>query len=69
MGTRVGLMSQMGPEQSGDSAHTAGSVLRTGMIFTLLSASIAGILITVQAASFLTPSSNDKAPAAAPVSI
>ena len=66
MGTQIGLMSQIAPERSGDIARVAGSALITGIISTLFSASMAGILITDQAALFLAPTSNVTLSAAAP---
>ncbi|KAF8859969.1 H+/nucleoside cotransporter [Acephala macrosclerotiorum] len=64
MGTQIGLMSQMAPERSEDIARVAGSALITGIISTLLSASMAGVLITDQAVLFLAPTSNSTVPAA-----
>lgn len=54
LGSQIGLMSKMAQGRSGDIARVAGSAWVTGIIATLLSASMAGILITDQAASFST---------------
>ena len=49
LGTQIGVLSQISPGRSGDVAHLALSALISGVISTLTSASVAGLLITDQA--------------------
>ena len=64
LGTQIGVLSQISPGRSGDVSRLAVSALISGIISTLSSASIAGLLVTNQA-GFVTPaaSSNSTAPA------
>jgi CNT family concentrative nucleoside transporter len=55
LGTQIGLLSQMAPERSGDISRVAWSAWITGIISTLMSASMAGMLITDQRALFSSP--------------
>ena len=55
VGTQVGLMSQMAPTRSKDIASVAMSAFFTGIISTLSSASMAGLLLSGEAASALLP--------------
>ncbi|KAL8795870.1 MAG: hypothetical protein Q9195_001750 [Heterodermia aff. obscurata] len=55
LGTQIGVLSQIAPSRSGDVSRLAISALIAGAISTLTSASIAGLLVTDQAAYF-TPS-------------
>ncbi|KAF2813121.1 H+/nucleoside cotransporter-like protein [Mytilinidion resinicola] len=50
LGTQIGVLSQISPGRSGDVSRLAVSALITGVISTLSSASIAGLLVTDQAA-------------------
>lgn len=50
IGIQIGVLTQLAPKRSGDVAKVALSALLTGVIATLSSASIAGMLITDQAA-------------------
>ncbi|RDW59812.1 hypothetical protein BP6252_12899 [Coleophoma cylindrospora] len=50
VGIQIGVLTQLGPKRAGDVAKVAFSALITGVIATLSSASIAGMLITDQAA-------------------
>ncbi|KAL9116116.1 MAG: hypothetical protein Q9227_000485 [Pyrenula ochraceoflavens] len=50
LGTQIGVLSQIAPSRSGDVSRVAISALISGVISTLSSASIAGMLITDQAA-------------------
>ncbi|KAL9090235.1 MAG: hypothetical protein Q9159_002040 [Coniocarpon cinnabarinum] len=54
LGTQIGVLSQISPGRSGDVSRVALSALCTGVLATLTSASIAGMLVTDQAA-FFTP--------------
>lgn len=54
LGTQVGVLSQIAPGRSGDVSRVALSALFTGILSTLSSASIAGLLVTDEAA-FFTP--------------
>ena len=54
LGTQIGVLSQISPGRSGDVSRVAMSALFTGVLATLTSASIAGMLVTHQAA-FFTP--------------
>jgi CNT family concentrative nucleoside transporter len=55
LGTQVGVLSQISPGRSGDVARVALSALFTGVISTLTSASIAGLLVTNQESAFAPP--------------
>ncbi|KAL8683396.1 MAG: hypothetical protein Q9186_000658 [Xanthomendoza sp. 1 TL-2023] len=55
LGTQIGVLSQISPSRSGDVSRLAVSALIAGALSTLTSASIAGLLVTDQAA-FFTPS-------------
>ncbi|KAL8780086.1 MAG: hypothetical protein Q9194_001099 [Teloschistes cf. exilis] len=55
LGTQIGVLSQIAPSRSGDVSRLAVSALIAGALSTLTSASIAGLLVTDQAAYF-TPS-------------
>ncbi len=55
LGTQVGVLSQISPGRSGDVARVALSALFTGILSTLSSASIAGLLVTNEAAYFTPP--------------
>ncbi|KAL8813334.1 MAG: hypothetical protein Q9223_000171 [Gallowayella weberi] len=55
LGTQIGVLSQIAPGRSGDVSRLAVSALIAGALSTLTSASIAGLLVTDQAA-FFTPS-------------
>lgn len=48
LGIQIGVLSQLAPERSGSVAKVAVSALISGIITTLTSASIAGMLITDQ---------------------
>ncbi|KAL8769188.1 MAG: hypothetical protein Q9209_004822 [Squamulea sp. 1 TL-2023] len=54
LGTQIGVLSQIAPGRSGDVSRLAVSALIAGALSTLTSASIAGLLVTDQAA-FFTP--------------
>ncbi|KAF2203326.1 hypothetical protein GQ43DRAFT_367119 [Delitschia confertaspora ATCC 74209] len=49
LGTQIGVLSQLSPGRSGDVSKLALSALITGVVSTLTSASIAGLIITDQA--------------------
>ncbi|KAL2432762.1 Solute carrier family 28 member 3 [Exophiala dermatitidis] len=49
LGTQIGVLSQISPSRSGDVSRVALSALFSGVLSTLTSASIAGLLITDQA--------------------
>lgn len=49
LGTQIGVLSQISPGRSGDVSRLALSALISGVISTLSSASIAGLLVTNQA--------------------
>lgn len=55
LGTQIGVLSQIAPGRAGDVSRLALSALIAGAISTFTSASIAGLLVTDQAA-FSTPS-------------
>ena len=55
LGTQVGVLSQISPGRSGDVSRVALSALFTGIISTLTSASIAGLLVTDQEVAFSPP--------------
>jgi CNT family concentrative nucleoside transporter len=55
LGTQIGVLSQIAPGRSGDVSRLAFSALISGIISTLTSASIAGLLVTDQAAFFTPP--------------
>jgi CNT family concentrative nucleoside transporter len=55
LGTQIGVLSQIAPGRSGDVSRLAVSALISGIISTLTSASIAGLLVTDQAAFFTPP--------------
>ncbi|KAL9612932.1 MAG: hypothetical protein Q9167_002515 [Letrouitia subvulpina] len=52
LGTQIGVLSQIAPSRSGDVSRLAFSALIAGALSTLTSASIAGLLVTDQAAYF-----------------
>ena len=54
LGTQIGVLSQIAPGRAGDVSRLAFSALLAGAISTFTSASIAGLLVTDQAA-FSTP--------------
>lgn len=49
LGTQIGVLSQISPSRSGDVSRVAVSALISGIVSTLTSASVAGLLITDQA--------------------
>lgn len=55
LGTQIGVLSQISPSRSGDVSRLAVSALITGILSTLSSASIAGMLVTNEAAYFAPP--------------
>jgi CNT family concentrative nucleoside transporter len=55
LGTQVGVLSQISPGRSGDVSRVAISALFTGILSTLTSASIAGLLVTTQESAFAPP--------------
>ncbi|KAK7720591.1 hypothetical protein SLS57_005370 [Botryosphaeria dothidea] len=57
LGNQIGVLSQLSPSRSGDVARVAISALLTGILATLSSASIAGMVIIDQK-SFFTPSTS-----------
>lgn len=57
LGIQIGVLSQIAPSRSGDVSRVAFSALIAGALSTLTSASIAGLLVTDQAAYFSPPSS------------
>lgn len=57
LGTQIGVLSQIAPRRSGDVSRLAVSALIAGALSTLTSASIAGLLVTDQAA-FTSPTSS-----------
>lgn len=57
LGTQIGVLSQIAPARSGDVSRLALSALIAGALSTLTSASIAGLLVTDQAAYFSPPTS------------
>ncbi|KZF24342.1 hypothetical protein L228DRAFT_228305 [Xylona heveae TC161] len=50
LGTQIGVLSQVAPGRSGDISRVAVSALFSGVLSTFISASIAGLLVTDQAA-------------------
>jgi CNT family concentrative nucleoside transporter len=50
LGTQIGVLSQIAPGRGGDVSRLALSALAAGVLSTLSSASIAGMLVTDQAA-------------------
>ena len=48
LGTQIGVLSQISPSRSGDVARVALSALFSGVLSTLTSASVAGMLVTDQ---------------------
>ena len=48
VGTQIGVLAQIAPSRSGDVSKIAVSALLTGILSTLSSASIAGMLVTDQ---------------------
>lgn len=46
LGTQIGVLSQIAPSRSGDVSRVALSALFSGVLSTLTSASVAGLLIT-----------------------
>lgn len=64
LGTQIGVLSQIAPGRSGDVSRLAISALISGIISTLTSASIAGLLVTDQKQFFKVPVAvNGTAPA------
>ena len=57
LGTQIGVLSQIAPGRGGDVSRVAISALISGALSTFTSASIAGLLVTDQAAYF-TPSAS-----------
>jgi CNT family concentrative nucleoside transporter len=55
LGTQIGVLSQIAPGRSGDVSRLAISALISGIISTLTSASIAGLLVTDQKQFFKVP--------------
>lgn len=55
LGTQIGVLSQIAPGRSGDVSRIAISALVAGVISTLSSASIAGMLVTDQASYISKP--------------
>ncbi|TID26639.1 sodium/nucleoside cotransporter 1 /nucleoside cotransporter 1 [Venturia nashicola] len=60
LGTQIGVLSQISPGRSGDVSRVAVSALISGIISTLSSASIAGLLVTDQAQFFTPPVASNK---------
>lgn len=58
LGTQIGVLSQIAPARGGDVSRLALSALIAGALSTLTSASIAGLLVTDQAAYFSPPTSS-----------
>ena len=58
LGTQIGVLSQIAPGRTSDVSKLAVSALISGVISTLTSASIAGLLVTDQAAYFTPPTTN-----------
>ncbi|KAK3059399.1 hypothetical protein LTS18_010964, partial [Coniosporium uncinatum] len=54
LGTQIGVLSQIAPGRSGDVSRVAISALISGIISTLTSASIAGLVVTDQIGQFTT---------------
>ena len=48
LGTQIGVLSQIAPSRAGDVSKVALSALFSGVLSTLTSASVAGLLITDQ---------------------
>ena len=48
LGTQIGVLSQIAPSRAGDVSRVALSALFSGVLSTLTSASIAGLLVTDQ---------------------
>lgn len=59
LGTQIGVLSQISPGRSGDVSRVAISALISGIISTLSSASIAGLLVTDQAQFFTPPAASN----------
>ena len=57
LGTQIGVLSQIAPSRAGDVSKVALSALISGVISTLSSAAVAGLVVTGQAAKFSTASS------------
>jgi CNT family concentrative nucleoside transporter len=55
LGTQIGVLSQIAPGRSADVSKLAVSALVTGVLSTLTSASIAGLLVQDQSAFFTAP--------------
>jgi CNT family concentrative nucleoside transporter len=53
LGIQIGILSQFAPKRGGDISRLAISALVSGVFATLTSASIAGLVITTQASSFV----------------
>ncbi|OCL08719.1 sodium/nucleoside cotransporter 1 /nucleoside cotransporter 1 [Glonium stellatum] len=58
LGTQIGVLSQISPGRSGDVSRLAVSALMSGVISTLSSASIAGLLVTNEAQYFSPPANS-----------
>jgi CNT family concentrative nucleoside transporter len=58
LGTQIGVLSQISPGRSGDVSRLAVSALISGVISTLSSASIAGLLVTNEAQYFSQPANS-----------
>ncbi|KAF1971562.1 hypothetical protein BU23DRAFT_555747 [Bimuria novae-zelandiae CBS 107.79] len=58
LGTQIGVLSQISPGRSGDVSRLAVSALISGVISTLTSASIAGLVVTDQAQFFSPPTTS-----------
>ena len=58
LGTQIGVLSQIAPGRGGDVSRVAISALISGALSTFTSASIAGLLVTDQAAYFTPSASN-----------
>jgi len=58
LGTQIGVLSQISPGRSGDVSRLALSALVSGVISTLSSASIAGLLVTNEAQYFSHPANS-----------
>jgi concentrative nucleoside transporter, CNT family len=56
LGTQIGVLSQIAPSRSGDVSRVAVSALFSGVLSTLTSASMAGLIITDER-TVLAPSS------------
>jgi len=56
LGTQIGVLSQIAPQRAGDVSKVALSALFSGVISTLSSAAVAGLVVTTQSALSVTSS-------------